>query len=432
MRKILPEKLFKSDIVRNSSILLSGNVLGQAIALLVYPILTRLFSEGDFGILATLTSLTGLLTILGTGRYEEALVIAKNKKETSLLLGFSLKLLSVFSLLILAILFFIRQPILELLNMEKLEPFWYYIPPIVFISGLLFLLINLAIREKKFKTIASASLIQNIANSIIRLITGFLSFTKIGLVFSYLSSSVISTFIYSSLRKFIFESLKGKWSEEKKMAWQYRDFPCFNVGRIFISSFSLNLPFLLLIGFYGEVKLGLYSLAFSLLYRPINLISNSLFSALFENTASSERERKPILPVLKKYWKLLCMYILPLFAIAFVVAKPLFSFIFGSDWTESGTYFQYLLPWMFMTMMASPFNFIPLIFNKQNKALWIEIIYLIIRLISLYIGIYYSNFQLGILLFSITGLILTSILIIWYYKLTLKYEKEFIAEEKKL
>jgi len=397
-------------------------VLGQAIAFLAYPVLTRIYSNSDFGVFATFMSVSTLLTTISTGRYEESLVIAKDDKETVHLLGFTLKWLAFFSFILFAGFVLFRNFIFPIFKMESIESFWYYLPFTVFFTGLNYLLNNLATREKQFKRIAASGLTQNSVNTATKLIAGFLRLTRPGLIFSNLLSFITGNIPYLSLKKTVIEALKGNWNSERKAALRYIDFPGFYMGRTFLSGFSLNLPFLILIGVFGEASLGLYSLSFTLLYRPINLFGNSLYTTLFENAASTMRKRKPILPSLRKYWKSLCLFILPVFVLAFFIARPLFVILFGAQWKESALYFQYLLPWMFMTLLASPVYFIPILFNKQKIAFGIEVAYLLFRWGALGVGVYVMRFQTGILLFSLVGLLFTSLNFIWYYSMINKYE----------
>ena len=44
------KRILQSDLAKNSAKLLSANVIAQAIGLLVYPILTRLYLPADFGL----------------------------------------------------------------------------------------------------------------------------------------------------------------------------------------------------------------------------------------------------------------------------------------------------------------------------------------------------------------------------------------------
>ncbi|MDR3217932.1 MAG: oligosaccharide flippase family protein [Dysgonamonadaceae bacterium] len=423
MKNLHFKSLFQSEIVRNSSVLLSGNILGQGITFLFYPILTRIYSEADFGVFALFTSVCTLLTTIATGRYEESLVVAKNRKETANLLGFSIKWLSLFSIVLLVVLAFFRKPVLQFFEMSKIEVYWVYIPFTVFISGLLFLLNNLANREKKYKLIASSNVVKNTVNTTFRLLTGLFAWTGIGLILSNLVALFVSAFPYRTLNKSVIIAMKGKWKEEKYSAWQYKAFPVFNLSRTFLSSFSTNLPILYLIGFFDEKKIGLYSMAFIVIYTPISLITNSLFSTFFENITSCKREGKSIFPLLKTYCKSICIYILPFFILASFIAEPLFRIVLGAKWEESGIYFRYLLPWMFLLLATAPLNSIFIIFNKQNKTLWLEVFYLLLRWLALYTGIHFINFSLGILLFSMTGVLFSMLSLIWIYVIIRNYTK---------
>jgi O-antigen/teichoic acid export membrane protein len=126
---------------------------------------------------------------------------------------------------------------------------------------------------------------------------------------------------------------------------------------------------------------------------------------------------------LKKYWKNLCLYILPCFVIAFCIARPFFSFVFGESWKASGVYFQYILPWMFMMMMVSPINFLPIVFGKQKELLFLEGFFLILRFSALYLGVATNNFQTSIVLFSTVGFFFSLVLFFWFYSLIKAYEK---------
>jgi O-antigen/teichoic acid export membrane protein len=413
--------------VRNSSTLLSGNVVGQVIAFAVYPFLTRIYSEADFGVFATYTTVCSILTIIATGRYEESLVIAKNKQETSALLGFSLKWLAVFSLFIFLLFFFFGKSVFSLFGLNDLAGYWLYIPLSVLFSGVIALLNNLAIRKKKFRTIASSNVVQNVSNAVFKLSFGGLSFTKFGLIISNVISLIAAAFAYFPLKKHI--SIGGKQQYELQTAWKYKVFPTYCLIRSLLNRVSSNLPFLYLIGFFDAEQLGIFSLAFFILNTPIFLVINSLFTTFFETFATAHKINAPILPVMKNYWKGLCLYVLPIFILVFSVAKPLFAFIFGSQWEMAGTYFQYMLPWGFMLLMTNSFYPVFIVFEKQKGVLLIDFLYFVTRLFALYIGVCMEDFNVCIMLFALSGIIFTSIYIIRIYFIVSKYER--IVNNKK-
>ncbi|MDR0686166.1 MAG: oligosaccharide flippase family protein [Dysgonamonadaceae bacterium] len=411
----------KSELIKNASVSIGGNVIGQVIALAVYPVITRIYSEDQFGIFATYMGICAILTIIGTGRYEESIVIAE-KNETAPIIGISLKWLAVFSFITFTATEIFHKQIFSMLNMEQLSSLRHYIPFSVFLAGCLHILNNLSIRNKKFKTIASATIIQYTANAATRLCFGWLSPTCAALAASGITSQIFAASAYIKFKKHIAKAVRGKWKDEKKAAMKYRDFPTFNLLKNLLNALSANLP-LYAIGFFGAKETGLYSLALFALSTPIVKISGSLFSAFFEQFTARQKNSQPIKPIVKAYWKNLAIFVLPCFIIITAVAKPVFSFVFGQNWVESGTYFQLMSPWWFMVMATSPLQPIFIVFRKQHKILFAETIYLIIRTIALSVGIYFADLKIGVLAFSAAGVISTGIYAIWIHKTVSKYEK---------
>ena len=122
----------KSEFGFNFLTLLTGSGISQLIVLGASPILTRLFTPGDFGISALFISITSILLILGTGRYEMAIVqlrrgrwFISNYWNNSYFILFFL-----FSELILIL--FSDYSKLNELNV-KLDGFLYLVPIYVFI-----------------------------------------------------------------------------------------------------------------------------------------------------------------------------------------------------------------------------------------------------------------------------------------------------------
>ena len=106
MRKLINKLPIKGEFAKNALILTVGTSVAQAFPILFYPILGRIFSPSDFGLLATLTSITAILVTLSTGQYQGSILIAKTKKEATNIIGLVL-LLSFSILLITTIIFFV-------------------------------------------------------------------------------------------------------------------------------------------------------------------------------------------------------------------------------------------------------------------------------------------------------------------------------------
>ncbi|MDR0363619.1 MAG: oligosaccharide flippase family protein [Bacteroidales bacterium] len=420
----MPTKFLKSETFKNITFLVSSNVIGQGIGLLVYIFLARIYDTSDFGIFALFSSITGLLTIVATGRYEEAFVIAREKKDFYPVLGFTLKLLVGFNLFIFLILLLFRNSVFSLLKMESITDYWYMIPLTVFATGLFSILTYTANRDRKFKAIAASNILFNSLSSGFKIVLNYVSKAATGLIAGNLLGQFAACFSFFNLKEHLWLGWKIKWKYQKYSGALYKAFPSYNMTRGFINSFSANLPFLLLTGFFDASKLGLFSIALTLAFRPVNLLSTSLYRVFYERIVFFQHERKPIFKNVERYWQQLLLFGLPAFVAAYILIPFVFRLLFTEDWLGADTLFQLILPWMFMVLAVTPLGFIPIIFQKQKTSLWLEICYLALRTIVLLIGIFFDDFQLAILLFSLSGVGYMLATSIWYVFLMKKYEKE--------
>ena len=68
----------RSEFGRNSAKLLSSNAIAQIIGLLIYPILSRLYSPDDFGLVNLFLSIGGVITLFATAEYQYAIMLPKS------------------------------------------------------------------------------------------------------------------------------------------------------------------------------------------------------------------------------------------------------------------------------------------------------------------------------------------------------------------
>ncbi|HEY9742960.1 MAG TPA: hypothetical protein V6C90_20940, partial [Coleofasciculaceae cyanobacterium] len=61
--------------------LTTGTAVAQAITIVATPILVRIYTPKDFGLLAVLTTITGTVSIVASWRYETAIVLPDNDED---------------------------------------------------------------------------------------------------------------------------------------------------------------------------------------------------------------------------------------------------------------------------------------------------------------------------------------------------------------
>src|SRR5512142_456745 len=84
---------------RNVALLAGGTAFGQVITVAAAPLLTRLYSPGDFGVLAVFGSIVSVLAVVASLNYHLAIPLPDEDSAAARLLVLSLLLLGATGLL---------------------------------------------------------------------------------------------------------------------------------------------------------------------------------------------------------------------------------------------------------------------------------------------------------------------------------------------
>ena len=253
----------KKELIRNSFTLLSANTLAQLVTFAIYPVITRLYSAGELGVLNLWLSIIGVLAILSTGGYEPAIVMEKEDAGANEL--FKLTLLINVGLLAVGQLVFtlFAHPIAQLFTSpDEIELWLPLIPVMVFLTGLWKTFNNYHIRHKNFGVIGGYFLSRSSVNAGLKVAFGFGGFLRSGLIISTLIAYV-SALVVPMLRikVKIKELFSCNWPIMREMARKYSNFPKFEIPRSVSNTLACNLPLLILPLSFGMDQIGLFSLA---------------------------------------------------------------------------------------------------------------------------------------------------------------------------
>lgn len=411
------------ELIKNSATLLSANAISQGIAFAVLPVIARLYSPDELGILALFLGIEGLLSVIANGKYDSAIVLSKSKSMAANTFNLCFLINAVFSLLILIVLLLGSHSILSMLHYESLEGVIYYLPFFVFIVAFAQSSIFWFNYNKRFALTARYTLWQGLINNGLKVGSGFLKAGLMGLVWANLSShfiSILSCFTRKETWNQLFHFNK---KEILAAASEHRKFPLYTLPHTFINMVSGNLPILLLSGYFGMAEIGLFSMGITIGFRPINLLSTSLDQVISQSMAERINKQEPIWTSLIQSIKKILLVVTPLFILAFFLSPLVLRYFLGERWEQSALYIQIMIPWLIISLFTASLSSIPPIFGKQRIALIIEIIYIVARLISLIIGIYIQNFVWAIILFSFVSAVVLMAQLTWYLLLVKKYEQ---------
>jgi len=136
------------------AMLATGTGVAKVIGTVSVPIITRIYLPEHMGVLSVFTALTAILVPFGTLRYTMAIPLPKHDglaTNLALLCGL---LLFITSTLFLFFFWLFAPPLLAVLSMDQLLPYWWLVPVAFAGTGLYELLTNWAVREKAFRPLA--------------------------------------------------------------------------------------------------------------------------------------------------------------------------------------------------------------------------------------------------------------------------------------
>lgn len=413
----------RSEFGRNSAKLLSSNAIAQIIGLLIYPILSRLYSPDDFGLVNLFLSIGGVITLFATAEYQYAIMLPKSEHKAAACfhIGFFITL-GVTLLCLLTVPF--ATSIANLFNAPTLSNWYFLLPIFVFVSALWILLNYWYTRHKKFTNISTYQLTQSLFGAGSKYGFGLIGFTSGGLILSTILAPVLSLIISIStaLKKTLKPLLRVDKAACKKAANEYANFPKYALPRSIINNLSGNLPVLLLTPFFGLTEIGFFGMALTLAFRPINMISSSLYQVFFQRTAEHVQNKQSILPFFKKFIQKTVLIITPTFAVLYFILPWLTAWLLGDGWDVTGDYIRIMLPWLLVSSLVAPISYLSDVFQQQKWGLFFEILLVSSRIIGLLIGIYYNDFRIALIGYSVGSTVAIFVQLVWYISLVINYE----------
>lgn len=404
----------KSETVKNGVKLLSASSLSQLIAIIVYPIVTRQYNPSELGVLSLFLSIVGIGTILAGGKYELAIMVEKERKNAAAAFDLTFLLTLGLSLLFWILLMLFKPWVISTFKLQEVEAYFNYIPILIFFSAIGFVLTYWFNRIKRFNLSARYNLVQSAANSSLKVGFGALGFTQWGLIAASVIGQILGVFSVFFKKKDYDSLFKFKKERMKSIAIKHADFPKYTLPHAFINTLAGNIPIMILAAYFNMTEVGLFSLGITMGFKPITLFTASVNQVFFQKVTENKHAGISSYDLLKKYCLKIIVISLPLFILLYFALPYLVEFFFGAKWLKSGVYLQLMLPWFFVSLMASTLCFMPAVVGKQFMAMVLEIIYTFLRIGALFIGVWFGNIKLAVLLFALVNAVFIAGLTLWY------------------
>jgi len=424
------KELFKSDFLINVLTLATGTTISQAIPVAISPILTRIYSPEDFGLLALFLSVIAIFSSIINGKYEAALMIPKSEYEALVLFKISIIICSALSLVLLIFVFFFKASIAQLLGSPEIASWLYLLPIATILIGIYNSLTFINIRKKKYIEISKSVVYRSLNLSFIQVFLGFLNFGVVGLFVSQI-------FSYCSGHFVLFKSIKAKMKEiidipQKTVftfAKDYIKFPLLTMPGYFLNSIAINLNSFFITSLFNIGSLGYFSVTNKVLAAPSMILGSSISKVYFQKMTKDINENRDTMRVFKETLMKLLIIGLPIFLFLFFTIRPAFIFIFGFEWVISAKIAKILIPYLAIRFVSSALSPTLEAFQKQE---WTAVINLVLILVLLLLFFASSYYNLSLLVFfkyySALLALLYMLFILLYYVIILKYHEENLKE----
>jgi O-antigen/teichoic acid export membrane protein len=429
-------RIWNNEFFRNVATLISGTSLAQAFSVFIYILLSRIYSEEDFGVFGLYMNILNITVIFATAKYELAILLPKSDRDAVNLLGLS-GLISVgISLLLLLLIVSFNALICKWLGSEQISVWLYFIPLSTLLVGWFTSLRNYSNREKRYRLIAGANIGQSFSNSLMKLGLGFLIAGAAGLIFGVIFGQLVGFLVFFVVHWRLNGSRVSwiKWSEMKRLGKQYSLFPRYNMWQGLINNLSGAFPVFILSAYFSTGIAGIYTFGYMVLYRPVNLVANAFYQVMFQRFVEKKHENRSMRSEVLLFLKRTTQVLLLPFIASGLFFPEIFGFIFGDTWIEAGRYAQIILPWIFMVSLVMPLSFIPDLYKKQRVAMIIDGIKLLARLGGLAAGVILENVYIGLALYSGLSTIIIGYSLIWYLQLVktdMPFEQEALIPFEK-
>lgn len=405
LKKMLNKKLAPGSFLRNVVILMTGTTFAQALLILIAPILTRLYSPEDFGVLAIYTSILAIISVIICLRYELAIVLPEKDEDAANILAISILISLGLSLLVLVMVVLFREQFSTLLATPELELWLLLMPLSLVITGFFQALNYWSTRKKQFKRIAFRQITKSSITATTQISIGATSTGVGGLIVGNIFGQGAATArltwqIWKDEGRKLLSYLSIK--SIKKNVVDYKEFPIYSSWSSLLNTASLMMPPILLGYFFTPAVVGFYALGDRVLKTPMSIMGGAISKVFFQRATEANKNGDLDRVTYDIFKQLLTIGLVPLILIA-IIAPDLFSLIFGNSWVVAGEYVRWLSVWIFFHFVSSPISTVFVVLGKQRELLLFNIILLITRISVLIIGGLAADALLTIKFFGITG-----------------------------
>ncbi len=387
---LLVQRWQQSRLTRAVSTMAGGSAAAQAVSLFVAPITTRLYGPADYGLVAVLSSLVGVLSILATFRYEMALTLPRKEEEALDVLSLCLLLGTASALIVGLLAWACGRSLFTWLGVPGLYPYWWLVPTSLLGAGVYQSLCMWALRRKAYRDIAATRLHQAVGGAVTSIGLGLLWVGPFGLLLSSLVSGSLGIVrlgrdvLASALRKGLFERAMGALKI-------YRRFAIFTTGAACLNSTGTLFPPLLFAVFYGQSTVGSVSLAQRVVSLPMFVLGSAVSQVFLAEASEMVRERPAqVAGFFQSVTHKMAPFAFGVLALG-AVCPFVFPVAFGARWQTAGYFAALMAVSCAAQLVVSPISSITIMMQRQDLQFAVDAVRTVLVLLAIWVPAHWGR-----------------------------------------
>lgn len=415
--QVVKSWLPRSSFVRGVLLLGGGATASQVILMASAPLLTRLYTTEQFGLVAVFGSMLSILSVVASLSYELAIPIAKDDEEAvhGVVLGLFVAL-GISLLTFLGVLCF-REQIATAVNLPAMAGYLWLLPLGLLLRSIYQIFYYWGLRVKAFSAIARTKLTQSVGLVVVQL--GGASFGTIALLLGQVvgQAAGISSLAVVAVRNRwdLFKAVRFK--QVLWFAWRYRQFPYFSTWGGLLNTIGAQMPPVLFAILFSPAAAGIYALAHRVLSLPMSLVGQAIGNVFLAKAADARREGNLAVLVARVHEKLAQIAMPPALVLA-IIGPDLFVWVFGPEWYDAGIFARLMTPMLYFQFILSPISSILNVLERQDQNMLLQVIMCVFRGVSCIIGAGLGDLKLAVFLFSLGSAFSYLAFLLWIFKIS--------------
>jgi len=364
-------RLWEIDFARHVLALGGGHALAQVIALVLSPVIARLYSPEAFGLFAAYSALPYVLAVLATMQYEVALVLPRRDRQAACLLIFILILCPTLALALGLSLLIFNDQIAELMGTPRLAVWLVALPVSITLAGWYQALRLWTMRREAFADVGRNAVTRAATGAGLACVMGiwppFPGAPEGGLILSQIVAEIFGNLLLV-WRMYRRDSALFAWPGWLRLLatarrWRSLALP-YLAGQVMAKGYQ-SLPVLAIGWLFGPAAAGLFAWADRFVSLP-SLVAASI-GDVYRQRATVEYHRHGRFDGLMRrtLTATTALAVLP-YAVGIMFAPALFGWFFGPDWRDAGVLAQILLVGGFFSFVTTPVDSAILIFQRTR------------------------------------------------------------------